>query len=318
MIKSTFDVSPGYSFLLFLSLSSVTSKPVSPHLTLVIGALCISLSPILTRLSGTPGLSSAFYRVFFASLLFIPYVLIKGRYRSSRSNILLALLAGGFFGCDLACWNQSIMMSDIAIATVLANLAPVWAGLILWILYHKEPGRNFWIGLIIALIGLVVLTGADIWVHMKFETGNLLALLAGFLYSWYLVITGRVRSGMSNTPFMFYSLIGYLITSGLIVLILHYPVTGFNNRSWLFLILLALIPQLAGWLLVNHSLGHIPTTEVSISMLGQIVITLSLAAILFNERLSLHQWVGCTIILSGIAYIQLMNNRSHLKSEVKV
>ena len=80
-----------------------------------------------------------------------------------------------------------------------------------------------------------------------------------------------------------------------------------------FLILLALIPQLAGWLLVNHSLDshtdHRSIDRYVWSNRHYVVIS----CVLFNEKVILHQWVGCTIILSGIAYIQLMNNRSHLE-----
>jgi drug/metabolite transporter (DMT)-like permease len=86
-----------------------------------------------------------------------------------------------------------------------------------------------------------------------------------------MVFTGRAREGISTMTFMFYSMLGYLVAAFLFAVIFKSPLSGFSLHSWGMLILLAIVPQLLGWIFVNHSLGSLPSTEVSMVLLSQIV-----------------------------------------------
>ena len=68
------------------------------------GALCIAFSPIFTKMTGLPGLSSAFYRVAIAFVLFLPYVLYKRCYIIDLKKLALPLFCGLLFALDLA-WD---------------------------------------------------------------------------------------------------------------------------------------------------------------------------------------------------------------------
>lgn len=285
---------------------------LSPRVSLLAGAACISLSPILTKLTEVPGLTSAFYRVALAMTVLLPVVLYKKQYRLSRAKIGMAMLCGLFFAMDLACWNMSLMISNTAIATVLGNLAPVWTGILLLVFRNQRPSTYYWVGVSVALYGIVYMIGWSKIIHFDLTTGNLLALAASFFYAIYIVITRFTRAGISTMTFMFYSMLGYLLFSFLFAWLAGAPFSGFSSRSWLMLILLAMIPQLLGWLCVNHALGHLASTEVSMVLLGQIVIASLLATVIFKENLSLAQILGGSIVVVGIAITYL--NREFLKS----
>jgi drug/metabolite transporter (DMT)-like permease len=126
-------------------------------------------------MTGIPGLSSSFYRVAIAFIIFLPYVLYHRYYIIDRKKLGLALLCGLFFAMDLACWNQSLMITNTAVATVLGNLAPVWAGILLYIFTNYKPTRYYWIGVILALAGLMILIGWDTISQLNFSHGSLLA-----------------------------------------------------------------------------------------------------------------------------------------------
>ncbi|HNR09366.1 MAG TPA: DMT family transporter [Saprospiraceae bacterium] len=284
----------------------------SPRIYLLTGAACISLSPILTKLTEVPGLTSAFYRVTLAMVVLLPVVLYKKHYKLSPGKIGMALLCGLFFAMDLACWNMSLMISNTAVATVLGNLAPVWTGLLLLIFRNQRPSAYYWVGVGITLCGVIYMIGWSRIIHFNLTAGNLLALAASFFYAIYIVITRLTRSGISTMTFMFYSMLGYLLFSFLFAWLAGAPLSGFSSRSWLMLVLLAMVPQLLGWLCVNHALGHLASTEVSMVLLGQIVIASLLATVVFDEILSLAQILGGLIVVLGIAVTYL--NRGFLKS----
>jgi len=257
-------------------------------------------------------LTSAFYRVTLAMVVLLPVVLYKKHYKLSPGKIGMALLCGLFFAMDLACWNMSLMISNTAVATVLGNLAPVWTGLLLLIFRNQRPSAYYWVGVGITLCGVIYMIGWSRIIHFNLTAGNLLALAASFFYAIYIVITRLTRSGISTMTFMFYSMLGYLLFSFLFAWLAGAPLSGFSSRSWLMLVLLAMVPQLLGWLCVNHALGHLASTEVSMVLLGQIVIASLLATVVFDEILSLAQILGGLIVVLGIAVTYL--NRGFLKS----
>ena len=64
---------------------------------------------------------------------------------------------------------------------------------------------------------------------------------------------------------------------------------------------LGLVSQLGGYLALTYSLGHLPATITSVSLLTQGPLTAVMAAVLLGEPLTLPQIVGGALVLSGVA-----------------
>ena len=276
---------------------------------MIFGSVCIAFSPIFTKLSGIPGLSSAFYRVVIAFMIYLPFVLYHRYYIIDRSRIILALFCGMIFAMDLGCWNQSLMITNTAVATVLGNLSPIWAGILLFLFTDYKPSGYYWVGVFIAVSGLIIMLGWSVVSHFNFDHGSVLALAASLCYACYMILTGKARVGTSNSSFMFYSMMGYMISAFIFALVFHSPLHGFTLKAWIYLLLLAVVPQLLGWLSVNHALGALPSTEVSMVLLGQIVIASLLAVLIFKESLSWSQITGGLVIITGIAVTYIKRGR---------
>lgn len=137
--------------------------------------------------------------------------------------------------------------------------------------------------------------------HLAFDRGSTLALMASGFYACYIVVTSRARLGLSTLTFMFYSMMGYLISAAVFAVWSGAPLGGFSTYSWIALILLAVVPQLLGWLFVNYALGSLPSTEVSMVLLSQIVLASLLATVVFKEVLTITEILGGCIVILGIA-----------------
>ncbi len=227
------------------------------------------------------------------------------------------MFCGVFFSLDLSCWNQSLMIENTATATVIGNMAPVWTGLLAWGITKEMPKLWYWIGVSCGVTGLVIMIGWDNVSHLRFSWGSVLALLASLFYAIYMVITGLVRGGIPTMRFMFYSMLGYLLTSLFISLITHTQLIGYSNSSWLYLILLAMIPQLAGWIFVNHSLGSLKSTEVSLTMLVQVPIACYMGALIFHEEISIAEIIGGSLILMGIVFTYFSRMKDFVTRKIK-
>lgn len=274
---------------------------MNPKVSLVIGILCISFSPIFVKLAGVSPIGCAFYRVFFAWLCLLPYCIIKSKLRVKKKQLVIAIIAGVIFAADVVVWNLSLLKISATVSTLIANLAPVWVGLFSFLLFKKSSGKLFWIGTVVAIAGMVVLVGYQHILHLELNAGILLAVLASLFYATYIMTSKNIMGGIDVFTFMFYSMMGasvflLVVNNFMGTSILYFPV-----KVWLCFLGMGVICQLVGWLTINYSLRYLESTKVSIALLSQTVFAAILAAILLNEKLELNEIIGSVIVLAGIA-----------------
>jgi drug/metabolite transporter (DMT)-like permease len=274
---------------------------MNPKLSLALGIVFISFSPIFVKLADASPIVCAFYRIAFAWFCLLPYCLYKGNLKLARKDIMLALLGGLIFASDVAVWNISIKMISATVSTLLANLAPVWVGLLSYLLYRKKSGWLFWLGTAIAIAGMVVLVGINQVLQLQFNLGIVLAVTASVLYAIYMLITKDVLKRIATIPFMFYSMLASTTFLLLIASFLGDELLHFNAKTWLSFAGMGLICQLAGWITINYAISFLESTKVSIALLSQTVTTGILAVVLLNESLETKEIMGSVIVLGGIA-----------------
>lgn len=272
-----------------------------PRLALAIGIMCISIFPILVKLELTPGLISAFYRMAFAFILLLPYVIFSKKFKIPKTPVLLlALLCGVLFGSDVAVWNIAIQESSATQASLLTNLSPVWVGVTSFIFLTPKPKTNFWIGTFVALIGMITLVGFHFFANLDFDRAFVFAVLSGIFYAVYLLISKNVLAKTDVFSFMILSLFASSIYLGVICIWAKEPFTGFSSAGWGVLLLQALVCQLAAWLLISYSTQHMKATRISLSLLAQAVLTSLLAYVFLGENITLQMVLGGIVLLFGI------------------
>lgn len=283
---------------------------MNPKASLIIGIICISFSPIFVKLADATPLASGFYRIFSAWVVLAPYCIFANKLKIARKNLLVALLGGVIFAADIAVWNISLMKISATISTLIANLAPVWVGLMSFLFFRKKSGSLFWIGTFVAILGMVILVGIGNILHLQFNIGLIYALIASFFYAAYIMITKGVLRNISTVTFMFYNMLGASIFLLVICLFRHDNLVQFSTNTWLCLIGMGLVCQLAGWITINYSINHLEATKVSIALLSQTVIAGIWATLFLHEKLALKEIIGSIIVLAGIAITFLKKTQS--------
>ena len=104
-------------------------------LAVMAGAGLLGLSPLAVRFSELGPQATAFWRFAFA----LPILLLLmrgGRPKPDPSpsgrQVSLLLLAGVFFGLDIALWSAALDFTTVANATLLSNMTPVFAAAFAW------------------------------------------------------------------------------------------------------------------------------------------------------------------------------------------
>lgn len=292
----------------------------SATIVLLFGIVCVSTAAILIRYAQeeVSSLVIAAYRLGVASLFLLPVVLFKTRseIRSLPKTVWFQLtLAGIFLGLHFAAWITSLEMTSVASSVVLVTTTPLWVALFSPLILKERLNRGIWLGLLLSMSGGILVglhqtctlsglnltcSGLEDMLQGRVLVGNLLALAGAWLSASYLMVGRKVRPHLSLFSYTF---IVYGVAAVLLVLmagVRHLPFVGFSARSYLFLILLGIIPQLLGHSSFNWALRYVPATFVSVALLGEPIGATILAILFLRESPSLGELVGGMLILAGI------------------
>jgi drug/metabolite transporter (DMT)-like permease len=268
------------------------------------GAIAIAVSPLFVKVSEVGPVATAFWRVALALPLLWAWSAIGQRERHAASfseNRGLMVAAGVLFAGDLAVWHWSILLTSVANATLLANLAPLFVTLAVWVLYGRRPGTVFLAGLGVALAGTVTLLGRDFRLSGGELAGDCLGVVTAMFYAGYQLAVSRLRRSVPTSSIMAWS--------GLVTAVILLPVALLSGEQilpataagWLKLFGLALISQAAGQSLIAYAMAHLPETFSSVGLLLQPVMAALLAWVLLGEVLGGTAIAGGAAVLVGIA-----------------
>ncbi|MCF6277409.1 MAG: DMT family transporter [Anaerolineales bacterium] len=286
-----------------------SSSRLPAYLALVAGIFLIGTSAILVKFADLPGIVSAFYRVGIATLVLFPFWLYKNKNKRlpAWADSKFIILGGILFALDIALWNTSLLLTSAAKSTLLANNAPVWVGMGTLLFFKEKLPPKYWSGLAIALLGMTIIVGIDSWRNAQFNIGDMMAIGVSFLYAGVMLSTQKARTRVNTLTFTaLYTTTAALTLLPMAVLSGH-ALGGFSSKGWLSLLALGLGPQVVGWMAINYALGHIRASHVSVSLLGQPVVTAILGFLLLGESLTTNQIVGGGLALFGI---YLVNQKS--------
>jgi drug/metabolite transporter (DMT)-like permease len=284
-----------------------------PYIALGAGILALSLSAMFVRWANAPGAITGFYRFFFSTLLLTPFFIQRQKHEAliPRSVLVFPILAGLFTACDLTIWNSSLAFTTAANATLLGNTAPLWVALGAWLIFREKISSIFWMGLLLALTGALLIMGGDFLLHPRLGIGDLMASSAAIFYASYMLATQRGRRHIDAFRYTWVAGVSATIGSGVINLILRNSFLGYDTRTWVVFLATAIISQIIGYISISYALGHLPARVVSPTLIGQPIMTTILAIPLLGEVPSVVQALGGLVALAGIYIV----NQSHAQTE---
>jgi drug/metabolite transporter (DMT)-like permease len=262
----------------------------------------------------------------FSGLILIPFTI--PRYNAeiralSRRDLWLAALAGILLAGHFAAWILSLEYTSVASSVVLVTTQPLWVALLAPFVLKERLSTFIIFGLLVALSGTVVIGLSDIcqqtasyacppfseFFQGKAFLGDLLALAGAWTGAGYILIGRHLRPTLSLTPYIFlvYGIAGIVLVA--LVAGVGLPVFGFSSIVYLYLLLLALLPQLLGHSSFNWALAHLPASYVSIALLGEPVGASILAALILGEVPGGLKLIGIGLILAGIVVATIQPSR---------
>ena len=272
---------------------------------LAVAIAAVGTSGPLIAATAAPALAIALWRNVFGAGALAPYALWKhaAELRAMRRSEWLAALGGGVaLGAHFATWTPSLDLTSVASATAFVAAQPVFAALIALARGEHVP-RRVWLGIVIAVLGVVALSSADLRVSARAFGGDLLALLAGALAAVYMTFGAKARKTLSLAPYAVICYSTAALTLLAIDLVARQRLAGLPANAWIKIAALTLGAQLLGHTMFNRALKTVSATVVSVCILLEVPIAAVIAWLWLGQVPSALAIPGAVLILAGLTVV---------------
>jgi len=278
-------------------------------LVLLTGVISISFASIFIKFcDDVPAIMIATYRLGLAAIALCIFFTMKGgSFRKIRKeDLILCVIGGLFLSFHFITWITSLKYTSVTSSVVLVTTNPIFVGMFSYLLLRERQSVELVIGITLCFVGSVLIAVGDSGIHQLAAVdsgalkGDILALVGAVMASGYLIVGSRARE---HIDILTYVTVVFTVSALFLValsVIVGLPFTGYKHTSYVFMMLLAIVPQLIGHTTINWALKHLKTSMVAISILGEPIGATVLAYLFFRESVSFLQFIGMVLIFAAI------------------
>lgn len=277
---------------------------------LVIATIIVSMSSssILVLLSTAEAEACAFWRSFIAGVITLAFKLSIGRNVGSvgRREYILSIASGFFLAIHLLLWMKSLFFIPVSISTTIVDTYPLITVLSDMLLGEK-PSVIQLVGLILGFTGVTIFMQP--WVLGGYNPyGVILAFLGAVTEAVYFTLGRIARRGMDILSYTAYTytsssmilLYGILIGSNIHI---------YSSITYVYFILLALIPMIGGHTLINYLLKYRRISIATSVTLCEPIGASIMASIIFNQYLDAYKILFMTVTMVSTAIVVFSERR---------
>ncbi|MFE3181068.1 DMT family transporter [Streptomyces violascens] len=282
------------------------ATPAAASLLVVGGAACLSASAMFVKLADINAGTAAFLRCAIAVLPLVPLMLLEQRRHGALPRPLrgYAVLAGVFLGADYVMWTLSILDIGAAVATVLINVQVIAFPVLSRLFGGNKIPRRFLYATPFMLTGIALASGV---LQRGQQSGNtvrgvVLGMAAGVAYAAYLYLSrlSGQRSPQHVVSPVCVSTAAAAVASGLIALLATGLPLTISAAAWGWIIALALLGQVAAWILISKGSPRLAPNTAAALLLLQPVMAIGFALLILHETPTLVQLCGCALVIASV------------------
>jgi drug/metabolite transporter (DMT)-like permease len=285
--------------------AAISVPPARDAAMIAVAVAAASTAGPLIAATAAPALAIAAWRNLMAGAVLLPAALLTRRAelrRLDRRGWALSGLAGVFLAAHFVTWVPSVTLTSVASSTALVVTQPVWAALLARA-GGQHVSRAVWVGILVAVAGAVLVTGADVTLSARAVAGDVLAVLGGVFAAAYVTAGAAVRARLSTTAYTAVCYSTCAVILAVVCLAAGQRLGGYPAGSWVKLVALTAGAQLLGHSLINVALRTTSPTVVSLALLFEAPGAALIAAVWLDQLPPASAVPGLLVLLVGLALV---------------
>ena len=263
-------------------------------MTYVLTKICLNYSTELHIIS------FRFLIAFVISLIFLQRKIFPLKIKEILYSLILSVLLFMVF----ITMTIGVKYTTATNASFLISLSVIFIPFFSWIFNKEKPKKSIFIVLIIALIGIMLLTLDK---NLEFHIGDIFCLICSLLFSFHVLITERFVK--NNNPIT----LGVLQFGGVAILsfLVQYPIEKFtlpkNEKFWISLMILSVFCTALAYIIQTVSQKKLSSTLIGLILSLEPIFSGIFGYFILNEYLSPQQYIGAFLLLISIIYVTVKN-----------
>ena len=285
-----------------------------PVLMIILGVFGISLSSIFVKYSIAPSGVTAAWRLWWTVALMSPAVWGRKGIRNElfcvdKKTVLLSCFSGFFLAIHFVLWFESLQHTSVASSTTIVCTEVIWVSLGYWLFLKGKISVKAVAAIAVTLIGSILIAMADSGSGGANLYGDVLALLAAVAVAAYVLLGRIVRATVSTTVYTYIVYTSCAVALLVFCVVQGYGILSYGSSAVLVGLLLSIFSTILGHSIFSWCLKFFSPSFVSASKLCEPVVAAILAAFLFGEIPVLTQLLGGILILGGVVYYSVLEQR---------
>ncbi|KXA18692.1 membrane protein [Fusobacterium nucleatum YWH7199] len=263
-------------------------------MTYVLTKICLNYSTELHIIS------FRFLIAFVISLIFLQRKIFPLKIKEILYSLILSVLLFMVF----ITMTIGVKYTTATNASFLISLSVIFIPFFSWIFNKEKPKKSIFIVLIIALIGIMLLTLDK---NLEFHIGDILCLICSLLFSFHVLITERFVK--NNNPIT----LGVLQFGGVAILsfLVQYPIEKFtlpkNEKFWISLMILSVFCTALAYIIQTVSQKKLSSTLIGLILSLEPIFSGIFGYFILKEYLNFQQYIGAFLLLISVIYVTVKN-----------
>lgn len=280
---------------------------------LLLGAVLFSSKGVIIKLAYTYGVSSISLlglRMIFALPLFLLIGYLRGRNDRTTPALaitdVLIIVVLGVFGYYLASYTDFLGLQYVSagMERVILFIYPTMVLLLQRVVFGTRIRPVQWVATAVCYLGIgIAFSGSDLRVGGDFFTGASFVLLSAFLYSIYMIGSGKLAPRVGSVRFTSLALVTASVAVIVHVSLSSEPLFGLPAMVYVYGVVMAVFCTVIPSYLVTEGVKRMGAGDAAIIGAVGPVATIALEYVVLDEYLNLAQGVGAALIIAGVVII---------------
>lgn len=248
-------------------------------------------------------------RFFIAFICMLPFAIYKQNKlkkenkNNSLKEIIISSSICGFFLIGASILQQfGVGLVGAGKSGFITSMYLVIIPVLLFIFAHKRYSWNVYLGIVISVIGLYLLSVKG---NFTLETGDILLIGSAFMFAFQIISTGYFAKNMDPITLSCGQSLVSFILSLIPTLIFDKPtMSSIGNAIWPILYV-AIFSTCIAYTLQIVGQRHLNETLASLVMSFESVFSALFGALFLQQYLSLREYIGCIVIFIGVILAEI-------------
>ena len=300
---------------------NLTRRPTLGWTLILASSLLFGLNASTTKVLVGAGFDPTFIVPFrsSASAVLALCVVLALNPRSLKVGLreLGTLAIFGVVGLALMQWSYTNAVSrlPVGISLLIEYTAAIWVPLANWAIYKRKPSRGLWLGVGIAILGLLAVS--SFWNAQLDPLGIMFAAMTALFVTFYFLIAEHTQSKRDVWSTLFYSMsfsaaFWWILTppQPSSVPDLSHTVNLSGNLAavalpgWSLLIWMGVLGSFVPMLFNYLAIRFLDTNSIGVGSLSEVVFAFLFGFLWLAESISGIQLAGSVLVLIGILVAQ--------------